>query len=121
MLLSASEAANQESSASNTSDCVLEMNRQKKNLRKNTELLHSPSAAMIHTGMVFICVCVWEQRMVYVYEEAPRPPTTHIIQSMSECGTLAEAAVQMNSTHSKTENKARFEETSWHSAADDRQ
>lgn len=35
---------------------------------------------------------------------------------MTESGTLAEAAVQTNSTHSEKRNKAKFEETSWHSA-----
>lgn len=39
---------------------------------------------------------------------------------MTESGTLAEAAVQTNSTHSKRENKDRFDETSWHSPAVER-
>lgn len=68
-MLSAIEAANPIRSASkqNASDCVLKMDRPKKEKpQKNTDLLHSPSATMNHRGMLFICVCVcvWEIRMV---------------------------------------------------------
>ena len=39
---------------------------------------------------------------------------------MTGSGTFAGAAVQIDSAHSKRENKARFEETSWHSPAEQR-
>lgn len=42
------------------------------------------------------------------------------IPGLTESGTLAAAAVQTNSTHSKRENKAGFEEASWHFAAEER-
>lgn len=66
--------------------------------------------------VIYMCVCMGDKHGVYAYKEAPRPPTahsSHIIQRMTESGTLAEAAVQTNSRHSERENKARFEETSF--------
>lgn len=78
------------------------------------------SATMNHRDILFIsvfvclcvCVCVGDEHGVY--KEAPRPHTSF---RGWQSGTLAAAAVQTNSTHSKRENKARFEETSWHFAA----
>ncbi len=96
--------------------------------RKTSEKHRASSfsfSTMNHRDMLFIhvcvcvcvCVCVWEIRVMCVCLKGGSQDShsSHIIQRMTQSGTLSAAAVQMNSSHSRRENKARFEETRWHS------